>query len=93
MCVVFVYSDILTISLYQATVLLNANVAFLAIPDVDPESNHNRTAAQIVSYISIATSTGSIIIGPLLGHQNRVKPGETIDQAVRTTHNSLIYLA
>lgn len=67
-------------------------MAFLAIPGVYPENNNTRTAAQIVSYISIATSTGSIIIGLLLGHQNRVKPGETVDQAVRTACHSITYL-
>ena len=76
--------DVFIASRHQATVLLNANVAFLAIPSVDPGSNNNRTAAQIVSYISIVTSTGSIIIALLLIRQYRVKPRETVEEAVRT---------
>ncbi|KAJ3491300.1 hypothetical protein NLI96_g800 [Meripilus lineatus] len=65
-----------------ATVLLNANVAFLAIPSVDP-GNNSRTPAQVASYISIATSTGSIIVALLLIRQYRVKPRETVEEAAK----------
>lgn len=51
---------------------------------MDPQTNETRTPAQVVSYISIVTSTGSIIIGLLLIRQYRVKPRETIDEAVGT---------
>ncbi|KAF8814762.1 hypothetical protein BYT27DRAFT_7334295 [Phlegmacium glaucopus] len=44
----------------QATVLLNVNVAFLAIPGVDTGGAH------IASYISIVTSIGAILLGLLL---------------------------
>ncbi|KAH9947505.1 hypothetical protein B0H21DRAFT_738326 [Amylocystis lapponica] len=64
-----------------ATVMLNANVAFLTIPDVDPGGG-KRTAAQIASFISIVTSIGSIILGLLLVRQHRVKPRETAHEAV-----------
>ncbi len=87
-----VIPDVLIPSRRQSTVLLNANVAFLAIPSVDPGSNNNRTAAQIVSYISIVTSTGSIIIGLLLIRQYRVKPRETVEEAVRTNPSSVFRL-
>ncbi|KAJ7485389.1 hypothetical protein FB451DRAFT_1127570 [Mycena latifolia] len=56
-----------------ATVVLNANVAFLSIQSVDqggfalPE----RTPAQISSYLSMLTSVGAVIIGLLLVKQHR----------------------
>ena len=65
----------------QSTVLLNANVAFLAIPNVGTD-NQTLTTAQIASYISIATSIGSILLGLLLIRHNRVKTRETAIEAV-----------
>ncbi|OSD01482.1 hypothetical protein PYCCODRAFT_1445733 [Trametes coccinea BRFM310] len=65
-----------------ATVLLNANVAFLAIPSVDDGSG-NLTAPQISSYLSIVASVGSILLGLLLIRQHRVKSKETADEAWR----------
>ncbi|KAJ6473528.1 hypothetical protein C8R47DRAFT_1294502 [Mycena vitilis] len=52
----------------QATVLLNANVAFLAIGSVDNNGVpvNGRSATQILSYLSIIMSMGSIITGLLL---------------------------
>lgn len=68
----------------QATVLLNANVAFLAIQSVDEASSSpSRSAAQITSYLSVITSIGSIILGLLLVRQNRSKAKETSRDAVR----------
>ena len=69
----------------QATVLLNANVAFLAIQSVDQISENNnpdRSPAQIASYLSIIASIGSIILGLLLIRQNRTKSRETADDVV-----------
>ncbi|KAI0918570.1 hypothetical protein AcV5_002523 [Taiwanofungus camphoratus] len=63
-----------------ATVLLNANVAFLTVPDVDPGKGP-RTSAQIASFVSIIASIGSIIIGLLLVRHYRVKPKDTADDA------------
>ncbi|KZP01939.1 hypothetical protein FIBSPDRAFT_846207, partial [Athelia psychrophila] len=64
-----------------ATVLLNANVAFLSIQSVDLGGVvlPNRSAAQIVSYISIVTSLGSAILSLLLVRQNRSKGRESAD--------------
>ncbi|EIW55210.1 uncharacterized protein TRAVEDRAFT_31017 [Trametes versicolor FP-101664 SS1] len=59
-----------------ATVLLNANVAFLAIPSVD-NGTDQLSAAQISSNISIVTSVGSILLGLLLIRQHRVKSKDT----------------
>jgi len=69
----------------QGTVLLNANVAFLAIPSVDPGSgpgNHTRSPVQVASYISIVTSVGSVVIGLLLLRQHRTKPQDSADEVV-----------
>ncbi|KAJ7079815.1 hypothetical protein B0H15DRAFT_496928 [Mycena belliarum] len=57
-----------------ATVLLNANVAFLAINSVDmlTDGGHHSTV-QIASYLSTFASIGSIILGQLLVRQNRTK--------------------
>jgi hypothetical protein len=51
---------------------LNGNVGFLAIPSVSDGTNQ-RTAAQIVSYMSIVASAGSILTGLLLIRQYRTK--------------------
>ena len=53
----------------QATVVLNANVAFLAIQSVDLDINPYRSPAQISSYLSIVANIGSIIIGLFLKRQ------------------------
>lgn len=64
-----------------ATVMLNANVAFLTIPDVDPGAGE-QTIAKVFSFISIITSVGSIILGLLLVRHHRVKPRETAQDVV-----------
>ncbi|KAJ3516742.1 hypothetical protein NLJ89_g929 [Agrocybe chaxingu] len=76
-----------------ATVLLNANVAFLAIQSVDIEQDPYRSAAQISSYLSVTASIGSIILGLLLIRQNRTKNRETAEDVhkflLRRSHSSL----
>jgi chaperone required for assembly of F1-ATPase len=62
-------------------VLLNANVAFLAIPSVD-SGDHVRTPAQLASYLSMVTSIGSIVIGLLLLRQHRTKPHDAAEEVV-----------
>ncbi|KAF7986293.1 hypothetical protein HWV62_35236 [Athelia sp. TMB] len=66
-----------------ATVLLNANMAFLSIQSVDTSGifTGDRTIAQIVSYISIVTSLGSAILSLLLVKQNRSKEEEAANRA------------
>lgn len=61
-----------TLTVLQATVLLNANVAFLAISTVTPEPDAIN-AAQITSYVSVIASVGSILTGLLLTRQYRDK--------------------
>ena len=61
--------------------LLIASVSFLAIPSVDP-GNRTRTPAQLASYLSIITSTGSIVISLLLLRQHRTKPQDAAEEVV-----------
>jgi hypothetical protein len=63
-------------------VLLNANVAFLAIPSVDP-GDRLRSPAQLASYLSIITSIGSTVTGLLLLRQHRTKPHDAAEEVVR----------
>ncbi|KAG2343080.1 hypothetical protein BDR05DRAFT_319672 [Suillus weaverae] len=51
-----------------ATVLLNANVGFLAITSVDVGG---RSPIQVASYMSLVSSLGSMILGLLLASHNR----------------------
>jgi len=60
-----------------STVLLNANVAFLAINSVDVNRDPYRSPAQISSYCSTSASIGSIILGLILVRQNQTKNRET----------------
>ncbi|KAG9221645.1 hypothetical protein CCMSSC00406_0005558 [Pleurotus cornucopiae] len=78
-----------------ATVLLNANVAVLAIQSVDDGgADGARTPVQISSYLSIAMSIGSIILGLLLVRQNRTKGKESAPEAMRfMSRHSLEILA
>ncbi|KAJ7678836.1 hypothetical protein B0H14DRAFT_3063488 [Mycena olivaceomarginata] len=63
-----------------ATVLLNANVAFLAIPTIDDGSHiYARSISQIASYVSVITSLGSVIVGLILVRQNRSHKDGAID--------------
>ena len=52
--------------------LLNGNVGFLAIQSVDNSNGHS-SGAQIASYLSIAASVGSILLGLLLLRQTKNK--------------------
>ncbi|KAK0432250.1 hypothetical protein EV421DRAFT_2024077 [Armillaria borealis] len=58
----------------NATVLLNANIAFLGIQSIDDSSvDKGRSPAQIASYVSTVVSIGSISLGLLLLQKNRYK--------------------
>lgn len=56
----------------QATILLNANVAFLDIPGVD-SGGSPQSLTQIFSYISIVLVIGSTILGLMLVRHHRSK--------------------
>jgi hypothetical protein len=66
----------MTENMFQATVLLNANVAFLGT------RARALSSADIASYFSIATSVGSIVLGLLLVRQNQTKDRETATDVV-----------
>ena len=74
----------------QATVMLNANVAFLAIQSVDGNPDSYRSPAQISSYLSVIANVGSIILGLLLMRQNRTKSRETAGEAVSHSRLSIL---
>ncbi|KAF9222998.1 hypothetical protein BS17DRAFT_164929 [Gyrodon lividus] len=66
-----------------ATVLLSTNVGLLAIGSVDDSGTRaSRSAVQIVTYISIICSAGSIIIGLAIFKQYRAKGADTPLRAV-----------
>ncbi|KAH9922505.1 uncharacterized protein B0H18DRAFT_1017903 [Fomitopsis serialis] len=66
---------------YQATVVLNANISFLTINDVDSGTGP-RTPAQLASYVSTICSIAAVVIGLLIIRQHRVRPKETATDAV-----------
>lgn len=74
--------NLLICSLLQGTVLLNANMGFLAIGIVDQNRLVFRSAAQISSYLSIVASIGSILLALLLLRQNNTKLKETANDVV-----------
>jgi len=63
-----------------ATLLLNANVAFLVVPALSLKDTPARTA-QAASQVSLATSLGSIAIGLLLARQHRNKDESALNAA------------
>ncbi|KAJ6620178.1 hypothetical protein B0H10DRAFT_1946239 [Mycena sp. CBHHK59/15] len=67
-------------------VVLNVNVAFLAISSVDAATNSggSRSMVQISSYISAVASIGSIMFGLALIRKTRLKGKETAIQMAST---------
>lgn len=61
-----------------ATVLLNANVGFLAINTVD---KGGRDAIQLASYMSLVTSLGSIVLGLFFVSHDRTSGKNTAEEA------------
>ncbi|EIW78522.1 hypothetical protein CONPUDRAFT_156504 [Coniophora puteana RWD-64-598 SS2] len=73
-----------------ATVLLNANVGFLAIQSVDGSSGEPRSWTQIASYWSLTSSIGSIVLGAFLVrfHQGSVhKDAEAVAKFLNKMHS------
>ncbi|KAG1753603.1 uncharacterized protein EDB91DRAFT_1098826 [Suillus paluster] len=60
-----------------ATVLLNANVGFLAINTVD---KGGRDAIQMASYMSLVTSLGSIVLGLFFVSHGRISAQNTAEE-------------
>jgi hypothetical protein len=60
--------------IYSESVILNANVAFLAIQSADNSSNASRRSpALIASYLSLVTTAGAVVLGLLLTRHHRAK--------------------
>ncbi|EJC99259.1 uncharacterized protein FOMMEDRAFT_148782 [Fomitiporia mediterranea MF3/22] len=73
-----------------ATVLLNANVAFLGIPSVMSDNLGSKllvSPAAIISQVSIIASLGSIIIGLLLVRQMRIGAKESVEDYLAFLEN------
>ncbi|KAF4566579.1 hypothetical protein EYR36_012010 [Pleurotus pulmonarius] len=63
----------------NAAVLLNANIALLTIQSVDGSgTSATRSPIQVFSYVSMAMSTGSIVLGLLLVRQTRTKTPKSV---------------
>ncbi|KAK0195622.1 hypothetical protein F5146DRAFT_296446 [Armillaria mellea] len=74
-----------------ATILLNANVAFLAIPSVDESMQRYRgSVTQVLSALSVVSALGSILVGLLMGRYHRTKkyiPVEDISVYIKTHYS------
>ncbi|KAG6808067.1 hypothetical protein H0H92_005536, partial [Tricholoma furcatifolium] len=62
----------------HASILLNANISFLAIPSNDPSNNSSilfatRRASQVASYVSVVASFASMMLALILVHEHKVK--------------------
>ena len=68
----------------QSTVLLTANVAFLAIPSVDNPLGTLRNPAQVTSFVSMVFSMGCMVSGQLLVRHHMLRPHDSADQVVRS---------
>jgi hypothetical protein len=71
-------------TLSQGTILLTANVAFLAIPSIDNGDNppDYRSPAQIASYLSVIFSIGGVILGLVLLRLHRTMERANVNDAV-----------
>ncbi|KAL0061145.1 hypothetical protein AAF712_012065 [Marasmius tenuissimus] len=59
------------------TVILNADVAFLAIQSVDEGTNsRNRSPAQVLTFLSVVSSVGSVLIGLTLIRKQKMRQRE-----------------
>lgn len=62
--------------------MLSVNVGFLAIPGIVPTTALPPTPSQIISYLSLSASVGSIVVGLLLVRHHRTKQEEDPNGAV-----------
>lgn len=79
----------LTVIFLQASILLTANVAFLAIPSNDSNNPYIRSATQIASYVSVVTSFSGMMLALLLGRQHRTGQRGTARQVVRLSFSNI----
>ncbi|KAF9465056.1 hypothetical protein BDZ94DRAFT_1320650 [Collybia nuda] len=67
---------------HTASILLNANVAFLAIPSNDPGDDQKvfyRSPTQIASYLSVITSSASMLLALLLLRQYQTRNRSNVE--------------
>ncbi|KAF8171923.1 hypothetical protein K438DRAFT_184619 [Mycena galopus ATCC 62051] len=69
-----------------STIIMNANVGLLAISSIDALSDNRHSALQILSYLSILCSIGSIVLGLLLVRQNRAQFGAMTYEISASVH-------
>ncbi|PSR76611.1 hypothetical protein PHLCEN_2v8369 [Hermanssonia centrifuga] len=75
-------------SITPATVLLSANVGFLAIQSIDnPPGSEQRSVAQLTAYVSALLSLFNYIAVQILARQHRHYLFETADRALRFIMN------
>lgn len=67
----------------QSTIVLTANVGFLAIQSVDEAGMTSRTMGQIVSYLSILLTIGNIAACTMLSWEYRRSTHRHPENAVR----------
>lgn len=67
----------------KASILLTANVAFLAIPSNNSNNLYIRSATQIASYVSVVASSSSMMLALLLRRQHRTRERGTALAVVR----------
>lgn len=73
----------------QSTVVLNANIAFLAIPYVGTTTYAD--VSQTLSYLSVLTSIGAAIFGLFLIRRYRPKQGVNMwTETVSFLHTSML---
>ena len=76
---------------FQSAVLLNANVAYLAIPGILDQQTPN-TLGVVASLISIVMSLASVILGLLLTKRLRGYEEKGMNDVVRYFSDSLRFL-
>lgn len=68
----------------QATVLLSANIGFLAIQSIDNDpGSTSRSFAQLASYVSAVLSLSIYLVVQILQRQHRQHPFESAERPVR----------
>ncbi|KAJ7178507.1 hypothetical protein C8R43DRAFT_871384, partial [Mycena crocata] len=72
--------DASNVQCMQATILLNANIAFLDVPGVE-SGGPSQSLTQIFSYISTVLALGSAILGLVLGRHHHTKRTRTAVEA------------
>lgn len=77
----------------QATVLLNANIAFLAIPSPLLADGTHLLPAQVASQISIVTSLTSVLIGLVFMKDHSTTQSESGKHIVSQSTSSLAKLS